>query len=73
VDSNSVPDYSYFSSYSRLHDVPFRSERSAAQAAPSLTARAALLVILLLSLGLWAAIWVAGCALASFLAPSIAG
>src|SRR3984893_12143805 len=48
--------YSYFPDQRSLRDRPSRSDRSAREAALPLT-RAALLIVVLLSLGLWAAIW----------------
>ena len=65
VDRNIAPDYPYFASFTRLHGVPYRSDRSSAEAAPTHPAGAALFVIVLLSLGLCGAIWVAAFSLAS--------
>jgi hypothetical protein len=73
VDSNTSPDYPYFVSISRFHGEPYRSELSSAQAAPNFVANAELIVALLLSLGLWGAIWVAGCSFVSLLTHSIPG
>jgi hypothetical protein len=65
VDRNITPDYPYFASFSRLHGVPYRSERSSVEAAPTHPAGGALFAIVLLSLGLCGAIWVAASSLAS--------
>ena len=65
VDKNNARYYHYFLSTRGLRDEPSRSHQSVAGAAPKLTVRASLIVALLLSLGLWGAIWLALSSLAS--------
>ena len=58
MDTSAGPEHAYFPTEAgSFRNRLSCSERSAFEAAPSLTMRAALLVILLLSLGLWTAIW----------------
>jgi len=52
-------DYPDLAGLSHVHSRSFRSDNSAAKAALMLPVGPALMVILLLSLGLWGAIWVA--------------
>jgi hypothetical protein len=60
MDSNIVPDYPYFASFSRLHGVTSRSDQRLPVETPLiLPAVPALAVIGLLSFGLWGAIWFA--------------
>jgi hypothetical protein len=73
VDSNLVPDHPYSASVIDGQEVPHRSQPFSAEATPTLSQKAALLFIVLLTLGLWCAIWVAGCLLLSFLSQSTIG
>lgn len=65
MNSNIAPDYPYFVHVSSLGGGSSRSDPSAGEAAPILPVGAALMVIFLLSLGLWGAIWVAVSSLTS--------
>jgi hypothetical protein len=65
VDKINARDYRYFLSARSLRDEPSLSHQSVAGAPPKLTVGASLIVALLLSLGLWGAIWLALSSLAS--------
>jgi hypothetical protein len=65
VNKNNARDYHYFLSTRSLRDEPSRSHHSVAGDGPKLTVRAGLIVALLLSVGLWGAIWLALSSLAS--------
>jgi hypothetical protein len=65
VDNNIGSEYASFTYDRTLRDQPSRSDRLTLEAAPSMPVGAALLVVLLLSLGLWAVIWLAVSSLAS--------
>jgi hypothetical protein len=54
-----APKFPYLAGARNLDTGLSRSEPSASDAAPRLTPGAGLVVVLLLSLGLWAAIWLA--------------
>lgn len=68
VDRNTVLEYAYSADHRSLRDRSPRSDRLAPEAAAFLTVGEALIVVGLLSLGLWAAIWLAVSSLASALA-----
>jgi len=59
VANDTAPDYRHFALTAGLHDMSFRQGRWTAEAAPRLPVGAALLMIFLLSLGLWGTIWLA--------------
>jgi hypothetical protein len=59
VDSNIASTLSPSASW----NLDARSSQAAGDVAPGLTQRAALVLIALMSLGLWGAIWLAACSL----------
>jgi hypothetical protein len=59
VNRHRAQDYPDLAGLSHEHSRSFRSNHSATKAALMLPVGPALMVILLLSLGLWGAIWVA--------------
>jgi len=64
VDQNTVTDSHCTAGTASLRDWPSRSEPSTAQTVPALRPGAGLILALLLSLGLWDAIWLAASSLA---------
>jgi hypothetical protein len=64
VTNYTAPKFQYFARTRSPHAGRSRSEAVAAGAIPKLTPGAGLIVSLLLSLGLWGAIWQAGSSLA---------
>jgi hypothetical protein len=61
VDNNIAPTLSTSASW----NIDARSGQAAGDVAPRLTLRTSLVLIFLLSLGLWGAIWLAACSLAA--------
>jgi hypothetical protein len=69
MEVGSVSKLAYRARHPELREKPSASKRVTAVAVPRLTTRASLMLALLLSLGLWVAIWALGSAilrLASF-------
>jgi hypothetical protein len=59
VNSHLAQDYPDLAGLSHVHSGSSQSNQSAAKAALMLSVGPALMVILLLSLGLWSAVWLA--------------
>ena len=65
MDSKTAPQGAYSTDYPSFQSSPSQSDRTAHEATVRLTWGVSLIVTLLISLGLWASIWMVGSALVS--------